>query len=192
MGREYLPNLVFLAHPSSLPITYWLAGNVLVGCRLTTEVFKVLSTIAKYLKKEYSSEAQNSKFQTQSKRIAVHLWNKVPKLIKNKSCLHCWFGSESVVIFTQSERKRPVTPLIFSLPPVSIIFTMWLGLWIAKGACGMGWITVSRTSLQGFLSSSVLMVPQPALHEQLRKQNSLVSTGVCGFYFLLALLVSCR
>ena len=35
---------------------------------------------------------------------------------------------------------------------------MCLGLWIAKGACEMGWITLSRTSLQGFLSSSVLMV----------------------------------
>lgn len=138
------------------------------------------------------ADAQNSKFQTQSRRIVMYLWNKVTKLTKKKSCLHCWSESESVVIFTQSEGKRPATPLIFSLPPVSIIFTMWLGLWIAKGACEMGWITVSRTSLQGFLSSSVLMVLQPVLHEQLRKQNSLVGTGACGVYFLLALLLSCR
>lgn len=33
-----------------------------------------------------------------------------------------------------------------------------LGLWMAKGAREMGWITVSRISLQGFLSSSLFIV----------------------------------
>lgn len=49
----------------------------------------------------------------------------------------------------------------------------------AKGAREMGRITVSRTSLQGFLNSSVLMVegvPRLAWHEQLKKQGSLVGT----------------
>lgn len=56
---------------------------------------------------------------------------------------------------------------------------MCLGLRTAKGACEMGRITVSRTSLQGFLNSSVLMVegvPQLAWHEHLKKQGSLVGT----------------
>lgn len=56
---------------------------------------------------------------------------------------------------------------------------MCLGLRTAKGAREMGRITVSRTSLQGFLNSSVLTVegvPQLAWHEQLKKQGSLVGT----------------
>lgn len=35
-------------------------------------------------------------------------------------------------------------------------------------------------------------IPQLALHEQLRKQGSLVGTGLCRVYFLLALLLFCR
>lgn len=50
-GTPTKPNI--LAHPSTLTITHWLVGNVLVVCRLNRKVFKVLSTIVKYLKKGY-------------------------------------------------------------------------------------------------------------------------------------------
>lgn len=55
-------------------------------------------------------------------------------------------------------------------------------LWIAKGDCEMVWITISRTSARFFklLSASGGEISQLVLHEQLRKQRSLVAQGSAG------------